>query len=158
MNEQEIRNLIRQEIQAASSERRFQLSPVPQHRHSGGADGSPVFRPYQLFAGFVPYDGDLAGILEVILPRGWGVTYNGTGDYTLTHNLGTALYSFVAVPNQSTNQVVSPVVETFKNEVAVGWFDSAGARQDTSFNFVLMLLAGTVGEAAVYATRNVPNT
>ena len=153
MTPEQIKALIRQEMRTNDSSNRFRLNPTNRHIHNN-TDAPFVYLPYQLYAGFVPYDGDVNGILESILPAGWAITYNGTGDYTITHSLGTMLYSFVAIPAQSTNQVVSPVASSFANQVDIGWFDSTSTRQDTSFTFILMLLQGNSSAFPSYTTNN----
>lgn len=135
------------------SANRFRLTPTNRHIHNN-IDAPYVFLPYQIYGGFVPYDGDVNGILESILPQGWKVVYNGTGDYSIVHNLGTLVYSFVANATQSTNQIVTPVVSTFTDELQVIWFDSAGAEQDTSFNFILLVLENNTANFPTYDTNN----
>lgn len=226
MTPDQIKALIQQEIAKSNSGTRFGLSMINKHSHSNtGADGPYVYLPYQLFAGFVPYDGDVNGVLESILPTGWtifhplqSITFTGSlsvgatsgtlttawtdaqaalyvltiffsngdtatvtltagstsvtwdtplssgatanaaveavGQYSIIHNLGTMLYSFVAVPAQSTNLVVSPVVSAFANQVDINWFDSSSTEQDTSFNFILMLLQGNSSSFPSYTTNN----
>lgn len=88
-----------------------------------------------------------------LLPTGWTVSYNGTGDYTVTHNLGAnsglpassvtypGLYTCVANAIQSTNIYPVSVISNFQNEVDFVWADIAtGANADTGFNFSLTIV------------------
>lgn len=143
MNDQQIMDAIRREVQAQNSASRFQLNPVQQHTHSGGADGPPVFQPTVTYAGWVPYDITATQLLGLILPAGWTLRYDGTGQYTVIHNLGTLLYTVTAACTQSTNVVAVPVVSFFANEVSIYWFDATsgavlGDPVDTSFGFQLV--------------------
>lgn len=58
----------------------------------------------RVFAGVVASDGT-----GVILPTGWTSVQNGTGDYTITHNLGSGSYVVVA----------SPITGHFRCQIAV---------------------------------------
>lgn len=154
-NEQQIRQIAQQEISKAQASSRFQLSPTNRHIHNN-VDAPFVFLPYTMYGGWVPYDGNINGILETILPKGWTVVHDTTGLYEIHHNLNNSTYSFVAVPTQSTNQVCSPVVESFNNVCYIGWFDTSNAPVDTSFNFILMEFADNNGTFPTYHTNNVP--
>lgn len=138
----------------ADAANRFRLTPTNRHVHNN-TDAPFVFLPYQIYGGFVPYDGDVNGVLEAILPRGWTVTYNGAGSYSIFHNLGTFNYIVVATASQSTNVVVACVSESFENQVDFNWFDTSSANQDTSFNFILILLNGNSATFPTYVTQNV---
>ncbi len=153
MDEQQIRQIVQQEIQKSSNSSRFNVNSVPQIKiNSLNTSNTPstVFT----YIGFVPYDGNIAGILEVILPLGWTVTHNGTGNYTVTHNLGTILYSVVASAAQSTNVKVSTVTTANENDVTFSWWDETGAAQDTSFNFILTQISNKRTTFPLYYQHN----
>lgn len=138
LTEQEVRAIIQQELRSNAASSRFQVKSIDQHKHNN-IDSPATFTPILTYIGFVPSDGNINGGLEYILPKGWTLTYNGTGEYTLTHNLGTMLYSVVATPTQSTNTVDAAVISPFTNSVDINWFlsDAAITPQDTSFFFIL---------------------
>lgn len=146
-------SLIKQTVAGLQSAARFQLSPNNRHVHNN-VDAPFVYLPYTMYGGFVPYD-PTDGALESILPKGWTVSHDGTGFYTLHHNLGTSIYSCVATATQSTNMVVSAVVSPFQNVTTIGWFDGSSAAQDTSFNFILMELTNSNASFPTYTVKNV---
>lgn len=138
LTEQEIRAIIQQEIRSSATSSRFQVKSIDQHKHNN-IDSPATYSPVLTYIGFVPSDGNVNGGLEYILPKGWTLLYNGTGSYTITHNLGTMLYSVVVSATQSTNNVVAAVISPFANEFDSNWFLSSDAitPTDTSFFFIL---------------------
>lgn len=158
MTDEQIKKFVVGEIAKADSANRFRLNPTNRHIHNN-IDCPFVFLPYSMYGGIVPYDGNLTGILESSLPKGWRVNYDGgtPGFYEVVHNLGNANYVVTATATQSTNQVVSAVVETFQNSFFIGWFDTSNANQDTSWNFVLMAFTGNSATFPTYTTNHIPN-
>lgn len=69
-----------------------------------------------------------------ILPDGWTVTANGTGDFTVTHNLGTDSYHVFLVPNSGSSRFVTSANRTETSFDVLGWNDS-GAATNVSFGF-----------------------
>lgn len=131
MDTSQIQSLIRSEVQKISQVGRFGVSNTQRHIHND-IDSPYVFQPILTYVGEIGSNGTVG-----LLPQGWTVTYNGTGSYSITHNLGTRLYSVVASAQQSTNSVVSPVLESFDDGFDANWFTSSGAA-DTSFTFILV--------------------
>lgn len=84
-------------------------------------------------------------------------TVNATGQYLITHNIGTQLYAFVAIPTQSTNVVATCVTETLTDVVFVTWFDAASLTDpvDTSFEFILTQINNRSTQFPQYTTRNI---
>lgn len=146
MIDQDIKNFVRQEIQASKAQDRFQLQPVQRHTHAGGADGPPVFQPAFTYVGLIGSTGEV-----LLLPKGWSVTYDSTGVYFITHNLGTILYGCVASAAQSTNIYAVPVIEGFENEVDFSWADVAtAAKADTGFFFSLTIVGNKPAQPPQY--------
>ncbi len=86
-----------------------------------------------------PFPSDRPGVN----PRGgtgpWSVAHTGTGDYTVTHNLGITSYVVMAVPftNQSRSAIV---VARSTNSFEVVIFNTGtGAATDTAFFFTLLV-------------------
>lgn len=129
--------MVRDELRNSRTKGQFSLQNIPIHYHNG-VDSTPVFSPTLAYAGHVAYEDTFTGSGQFFLPTGWTATQQSTGSYLITHNLGTALYSFVASATQSTNEKVFPVINPFNDSVEVNWFDINGAFTDTSFNFVLV--------------------
>lgn len=76
------------------------------------------------------------------LPSGWAATYNSTGNYTITHNLGTTNYGFSATPSTDSRAIVSGNAITANSFVLrVGRPDGAGSNitidQNVHFTVVL---------------------
>lgn len=154
-NEQQIRQIIREEIQAQDIRSRFGLQSIPYHTHDG-TDAPFAWAPYQSYIGFVPSDGDINSILGSFLPQGWNLSTSGTGVYTIVHNLGTNLYAFVADASQSTNEKVAPVVapDAVGNQLTISWFRCTdGTGQNTSFTFILTSIGNINSIPPAYTTN-----
>lgn len=102
---------------------------VPFHTHNG-VDAPPVFQSTFTYIGFIGLDGTVG-----ILPDGWSVNHDSTGDYIITHNLNTFSYSVVASPVG--NSLLLDVT-TSNNIVEFTW--SSGSATDTAFYFILIAL------------------
>ena len=90
MPEEQIRALIRQEIQRSDNASRFRLNPTNRHIHNN-VDAPFVFQPQVAYAGFVYDDATIGNPF----PKGWTVESLGTGIYRVTHNLSNLGYSVV---------------------------------------------------------------
>lgn len=145
----EIQALVQKEARAIAMEvykkegTQFGVAKVPYHIHNG-TDSPEIVSPSVSYIGFIPYEApyDTTATLQFCIPGGWSARQDSTGVYTVVHNLGgitnSNFYSFVANATQSTNNVVTPVVTMFENEVTVSWFDTATQLAiDTSFCFIL---------------------
>lgn len=148
---QQVKQLIAQDNVA----NRFRISPSNRHVHNN-IDAPFVYLPYQIYFGVFPYDADAGGDIESILPNGWTIETQGTGEYVINHNLGNATYSFVATASQSLNNKAFPVIDCFQNQIGIVWFNENGTAVDTSFNFMLVLLQATNGTFPTYAKNNIP--
>jgi hypothetical protein len=79
---------------------------------------------------------DSAGV-AVSLPAGWTSARNGTGDYTITHNLGSAAYIVLL---QSDGAASVPVIHTRgSNSLRTTFFSLAASLTDTSFDFQIII-------------------
>lgn len=139
MDENKIRQIAREEASRTAALSRFSINSIPFHTHNG-TDSNPISSPTIVYAGNVAYIDTFVGSGQFYLPTGWTVVQTDTGVYTVTHNLGTLLYSCTASAVQSTNQIVSHIITPLANEVTFSWFESNAAftRLDTSFSFVLV--------------------
>lgn len=142
LSEQQIRNIIKDEIRKSNSSLRFQYTGIPRHTHNG-TDSPYITNQSVTYAGAIGSDGS-----PILLPKGWSVTYDATGFYTVTHNLwsqngggaqDTNLpYAVVTTALQSTNELVVCVATPFPDSTTFGWFLShtdPPTAQDTSFFF-----------------------
>lgn len=105
MNENNIRQMIRQEIQNDKTSAQYNVSKVPYHTHN--SIDSPLLANTNIpgptiYTGFVL----AAGTAGSPFPAGWSVAHLGTGQYAITHNLGTTAYT---VDLQITNFSVTMV-------------------------------------------------
>lgn len=94
-----------------------------------------------------------------LIPKGWTISYGGTGEYTITHNLNTLFYTCIASAAQSSNAFAIPIIETFANEVTFTWGggmlgDTEFSRQDTGFFFQLTTIANKNITFPTYTTNN----
>lgn len=142
MDEQQVRVIVKQEIQAAASASRFQIGNIPRHIHND-TDSPLAFQPILTYVGLLGVGSATAPVTVNILPKSWTVRYDGTGEYTVIHNLGSSIiYSCVASAAQSTNAFAPPVISGFANEVSFTWGDisNPGAKIDTGFYFILTVV------------------
>lgn len=152
-NDERIRQIVRQEMQESKSGSRFGLNPIQRHVHNG-VDSPYAFQPSITYGGFIESDGAVS-----LLPKGWLCEQVSTGNYTITHNLNSQLYFVVASAQQSTNAVVTPVIESFQNTTSFGWFvyDSGGPiALDTAFNFLLFLIGNKNAQVPSYTGTLAP--
>lgn len=136
MNPEQIRALVRQEIQANSSASRFKVNTTPRHIHNN-VDSPFTFQPILTYIGEVNADGT-----AVLLPNGWTSVGSGTGVYTITHNLNSTYYRIVANPSDPYIGVFCTIGTRGKNTVVVKTFvPSAGsyAATSASFSFILVI-------------------
>lgn len=77
------------------------------------------------------------GTAGSIFPSGWSVTKNGTGDYTVTHNLNK---SNIALVNPTDNGCLFYMNSTTVNVFRAIFFTTAFAAADHSFQFILALV------------------
>lgn len=136
MTPEQIKQLVIQTINSQMSS--YSTAKVPFHLHNG-VDSPAIFSPTITYIGLIGLTGTIG-----ILPKGWSVTYNGTGDYTITHNLNSFSYSVVASPAGLTGLVD---LTTGNDVVEFSWFDASSSPQDTPFYFILVATSG----------KNIPN-
>ncbi len=155
-NDQKIRQIVQEEIRKNNNSSRFNVNPISQIKLNNlNVSASPA--SVITYIGFIPYDGGTDPTLKYLLPNGWTVTHPSDGNYLITHNLGTQLYSIVITPAQSTNQPVFPFVDPFSNSVDISFIETFGVSpsfQDTSFNFVLVQINNKVAAFPKYDIRN----
>lgn len=138
MDDQKIRQIVRDELTRNNNGARFGVNNIPFHTHNG-IDSPSIFSPTITYTGYIPSDGLVNQTPFVFLPTGWTVElqFPGTTDiYKVTHNLGTSFYSVVVNqvgPGGSTvvNQVVA-----YDNYFEVAWFNG-GTFYQKDFFFTL---------------------
>ena len=128
---QQIQQMIQQAIAKNAQHSAFNLTRIPRHIHND-IDSPAIYQPVKTYIGSIGLNGDI-----VILPIGWSVTVNGTGDYTVTHGLTDAVYSVVVSPNFSDALFqVSPLQGSF----GVTMFNRLNISQDTAFTFLMTVI------------------
>lgn len=83
------------------------------------------------YAGYVNLDGTAGN-----LPAGWTSSRTGTGQYTITHNLGTANYSALAMAVAAVAFCKFNSVNA--NDVQYVFLSDGGSLTDTKFYFILI--------------------
>lgn len=83
------------------------------------------------YGGKVNSNGTSAG-----LPTGWSSTSTGTGQYQVTHNLGTTSYATSAMV-QNGNQRTVFIADLSANTVEYWVRDTSGVAQNNAINFLL---------------------
>lgn len=72
----------------------------------------------------------------IFLPNGWSVAKNGTGDYTLTHNLGSATYTIIPSHTGSGHFYIN--VNSGINSVSITTFADGIGAADVNVSFILI--------------------
>lgn len=132
MTDPKITQQIQAEIQRQQAESRFQLTPTVRHIHNG-TDAPFAYQPTLSYTGLIQLDGT-----ALALPTGWSVTYEGTGQYNINHNLNTTFYVCMVSPILS---VTLPIASVTPGDtvVTVAWTDTlTGTVSDTTFSFLLV--------------------
>lgn len=141
MNEEQIKRIVRAEIQNHASGARFGLNSIPRHTHNG-VDSPPAFQPVITYVGLMNQNGTGA-----FLPSGWVAYITGAPlayTYVVIHNLSgggsssavATVYSVVACV-QSSGLFVTPVVTEYANYFTVEFINSLGQQPDTPYSFFL---------------------
>lgn len=143
MNPDQIRQLVRQEIQAQSSVSRFTLNTNSRHIHNG-TDSPLAYQPIVTYVGSVTSTGG-----STLLPAGWTVDHSATGVYTITHNLNTSLY--VVTGNANSTKTVLIVTNLASNSFTVNLFETIFlALASTDFYFSLTVPVNNSPQVPVY--------
>ena len=147
MDEQKIRSIVQQELQANRSGARFGLTPIQRHIHNN-TDSPFAFQPILTYTGVIIYDGTVGS-----LPKGWTCVRNAVGAYSITHNLGSdSNYVVMTQELQSLNTVLTSVVSPFALQFDVTWWDiSTAAAGDTSFMFTVTVANNRSTQIPVYS-------
>lgn len=69
-------------------------------------------------------------------PSGWSVAHTGTGDYTITHSLGTSNYALTCTLFAATNLFIN-INNQNTNTVEVFIKNASGTATDATFHFLL---------------------
>lgn len=157
MNEQQIRQLVRQEIQNSQNQGQFTVRNIPLHTHNG-KDSPFVYSPTNIYTGFVPSDADLSGATTsgfVFFPQGWKVSLDGgTLIYTVTHNLNTDFYTVCcSLYGPEAINAAIPNIVCLPNEFTVLWQDSSLIAYQTDFSFQLVQVNNGIQTVPLYTTR-----
>lgn len=130
-----MKNLVGQRTQALAQQ--FGVSIIPNTRSTGSDSpqvdynnllNKPASAAVPIYSGMV-VSGGTAGSF---FPSGWTVTDDGTGHYTVTHNLGTTSYSVVA------------------NAVAEGLLTTIYSHLSDSFDIVIVNLSNSPTDSDLY--------
>lgn len=92
-----------------------------------------VFSNASTIYGGVVLSGGTAG---TPFPSGWSVAHTGTGDYTITHNLGTLNYTFVGTLFANTGAIITFNSQN-TNTLEVLVKDLTGTLVDRTFSFIV---------------------
>lgn len=124
MNEEQVKKFIRDEV-SKSFKKRIGDTPTDnlQLTNKRYVDGK------------VPFVGVVGsnGVQSAPFPTGWVSSQLGVGDYVVTHNLNSSVYSLVANSNAPSTQIFSKGNTTFEIQT----LNSAGANVNASVNFIL---------------------
>ncbi len=140
MDEQQIRQIVRDEANRIGDQSTYNTLQIPRHVHNGV--DSPLLVP-----AYLTYVGLIQGVgVPTILPSGWTVVHLGTGQYEIVHNLGanTAWMVVAMTYDLGTPAVIqyqSPI--TTPNSVLFEIYDLAGSALDNDFAFELTVVNNT---------------
>jgi hypothetical protein len=91
----------------------------------------------RVYAGTV----NVGGTGGTVFPFSWSVTHNSTGNYTITHNLGTLNYVVVATPANvaaASDTVIGNITTKATDHVQITWATTTGVPIDQYFEFILV--------------------
>lgn len=163
MDKSEITQLIKDQIKAAQKEALYATSNNTYHTHNN--IDSPIL-PLTSIGGFpTSYVGQAGNALVVNssgtgisfihqstvyggvvlsggtagtpFPTGWTVAHTGTGDYTITHNLGTTNYTFTGTLFANTGAIITFNTQN-TNTLEVLVKDLSGNLTDRTFSFIVV--------------------
>jgi len=122
MDEQQVRRIVREEVEKGGALSTYSTLQVPRHVHNG-VDSPFITYTTITYVGYIRSDGS-----EILIPNGWNAERLDVGTYTIRHNRGNAT---VTIPIST----VSP----FYDEINVVWFDALNlpTKIDTNFQFTL---------------------
>lgn len=149
MNDAYIRQIVREEISKSNSGGRFNIQNLPYHTHNG-VDAPFALQPLVTYIGLIGFHGTVG-----ILPTGWTAVYGSTGQYQVTHNLGTIQY--VVVASAAGNAAFVDITNDDKL-VEFDWFNAASAAQDTPFYFTLSVANNRKVAPPTYQTTTYTQT
>ena len=165
MTEEEIKNLIQQTIDQNSTSNQFAVSDTPFHTHNGSDSMALKFTrmfdvptSYYQQAGksvlvnstetgliFGTVQSGYGGIVAsngtaVKLLSGWSSSRGGTGQYTVTHNLGLATNSYAVTVTPLYDAGAIPKLDNINaNSFDVNIIaQSGGSLEDSAFAFILL--------------------
>lgn len=93
-----------------------------------------IFSSTGISYGGVVLSGGTAG---TPFPAGWSVAHTGTGDYTITHNLGTTNYTFVGTLFANTGAIIT-FNQQNSNTMEILVKDLTGTLVDRTFSFIVL--------------------
>lgn len=102
---------------------------------SNGASALPTWQGPKSYGGVV----GSTGTAGTPFPSGWTSVKNVTGDYTVTHNLGTANYVVVGSAISGGKVFLWSQSSSDGNQFNVLTFSSGGTGTDTTFSFIMVL-------------------
>lgn len=156
MDENKIRQIVREEINRNHGNSRFSLQSIPKHTHNG-VDSVFVVQPTQTYIGLI-----LGGTVDpveatVLLPKGWKLDINTTVGpttytYVITHNLSSsqggggtvsknAIYAVAIQINEADLYLIfAPSIQENADEFTVNFRQSTGGSVAPSFTFSLTVI------------------
>lgn len=102
---------------------------------SNGASALPTWQGPKTYGGVVTS----TGTAGTPFPSGWTAGKNATGDYTVTHNLGTTNYVVVGSAISGGKILLWSQSSSDGNQFNILTFNTAGTSTDTTFSFILAL-------------------
>ena len=132
LTQQDVARIVQDELKKQQRTDMFSVAKVPFHTHNG-IDSPPLrgSTTGTVYYGFVN-NSTSAG---TPFPEGWSVVNNGTGDCTITHNLGTTEYVVLAT-SEGTASIMSPQTRN-TNTISIFSYSTAGTSQSTDFFFAV---------------------
>lgn len=144
MNEQQVQQMIQQALSSWSAKSQYGVSAVPVHAHTG-YDGSPKVSYGNLTnvpaASVSYYTGVVtSNAAGTPFPSGWSVAHGSTGEYTITHDLGTTDYTVSALSHSS---YFCQLTSKGSSSFLLIWWASQSATDDCDFDFTVFPSSAT---------------
>lgn len=128
----------------------FGATPVIQQTYPTTAEGIADMLETLGFCGSGTFSGGgqtiYAGHIDgsdgstISLPTGWSAVRDGTGAYTVTHNLGLGENGYVVVASmRDTTSGYAVVEDISNNDFEVEVYDNSGSANDEDFTFIMVV-------------------
>ncbi len=138
LQKSDIEQIAKETFNSMLHDTQYKVGPVPYHTHNGV--DSFLITTSSTPAYSIAYPGIVgSGGTSVLLPTGWTSAKQATGDYLITHNLGTTDYAVSSIIWNSSQATVF-IADQQANTLNLYIKTTADAFADHQFSFTITIL------------------